>query len=594
MKGQGCSALYKTLLTLGTLVVLAVLVGTPACSGPDLPGGGLDPGNFGPHNDANGPDTGTDPNDTGTGSDPDNGDINDEPNAPDTTDEPNEPVETTPTFGEYGCDQTGASSLYYEKKVAWGDLHSHTVLSNDAADPAKNGCNVTPFDAITYADATEGLDFVAITDHAEQDMPGFYSNQDWADYLVAIDQYETLPIIETVTEVSARPAGVRSGMVVFPAWEYTKTGASIPDHANGGTRPPFGSGHKNIICYDRATVPWRGAGYDELTEPIYDYDGVTELYAIGTSFPKPADLVTYLDATGNHASGNYMLIPHHPAKAEDFENPAIDVRTDWAFVDAERQPVVEIYSRHGTSEMSGQDDDVEHVNVFDQRYSVEAALDMWFDAQDAGYKLGVVGGTDTHDGNPGAVDEYATKDDGTPANVDLRLGTEDGGMFTGGLTAVWVGDNHNRDDIWNGVWAKDCYATSGARIGVEFTAKLGDDLVAMGGTLNHAATPAASAPVEVKLHVRAVAEDGATIERIQIFQSDSDGMKSVMDSNDPAALPTFAAGSAVHVDTTAAVTATYTYFRVKVWQNKPEGNALTDYKNCAFERAWSSPIWVEP
>jgi hypothetical protein len=455
---------------------------------------------------------------------------------------------------DYGCDGNGRAAAYDGRTVAWGDLHAHTMYSSDAIE--HNDCAVTPQGACTYALSQSRLDFVAVTDHAEDGAPGEYTQQKWED---------TLAQEQTFAEPSATTDG--SGIVIFPAFEYTKCGAGFPD----------GNGHKNIICYNFETVPWRGVGYDILREDIVDAEGNVVL-AAGTALREPDMLWDYLD--GTPAAGFYLSIPHHPAKSSDKDNDRINVQTDWdaAYVNATVQPLVEIYSRHGSSEMAmaaGTDDASELVNGFDANSSVEAALQRWLTTHDAAYKLGFVGGTDTHDGNPGAVEEIE-------ANTDPRLGTEAGGVWTGGLTGVWV-DAIQRHDLWTGLQRKDCYATSGARISLEFTAKLGNDLALMGETLTHTAVLSTNGVGQVNLHVRAVGSDGLPIARVQIFRSGT----CIHDASDAAWT------DVVHLDYQDALATDYAYYRVKVWQAKPAG-ATPLPENVAFERAWSSPIWVEP
>jgi len=486
---------------------------------------------------------------------------------------------------KFGCDPNGTSKLFADLQIGWGDLHSHTTYSQDAND--KNSCMVIPADALTYAHSEAALDFVSITDHAEANAPGYYTQEKWNNYIQQIYDYEHPYdiVVNPILKVSNR------GAVVFPGFEYTKCG--------GGRKLPKGNGHKDIICYDTCTAPWRGLGYDTVKEDVLD-DANNVVVAAGTALSLPTDLWAYLEQTP--AQGFYISIPHHPAKSEDRDNSVIDVRTDWSrtYMEPNVQTLVEVYSRHGSSEMSGEDDDAEHVNKFDPNCSVETALGMWFSTNppDPAYKLGFVGGTDTHDGNPGAVDELQTKpanpndanDPNTiPANVDERLGTTQNGCFTGGLTAVWAGSKSSRDDLWNGLKNRLCYATSGARIRLEFTLKLGDELVAMGSTVTHAQTLSSANPGKVYIHVKATGENGQPITRVQIFKVEQ-GAKSRYDSNSD---PNFVSGTSAHVDYADTLESDYAFYRVKVWMEKASNPLETTYGNIWYERAWSSPIWVE-
>ncbi len=90
------------------------------------------------------------------------------------------------------------------------------------------------------------------------------------------------------------------------------------------------------------------------------------------------------------------------------------------------------------------------------------------------YKLGFVGGTDTHNGTPGATEEssYQGHHGVEDSTEELRLSegdTEHGRLEDnpGGLTAVWAEEN-TRDSIFDNLRARETYATSGIRPTVRF------------------------------------------------------------------------------------------------------------------------------
>ena len=412
----------------------------------------------------------------------------------------------------YGCDADGRSQLYTGMQVAWGDLHSHTTYSNDALE--KEGCTRIPADAIVLARDSSRLDFMAITDHAEDGAPGQYSLEKWNN-MIAQEQAAT-------------------GIVIFPAFEYTKT--VRPRESKNG------NGHKNIICRDFEHLPLRGYGFD--------------------AYNLPTQLWSWLDTTP--VKENYICIPHHPAKDSDYDNPIVSMATDWSaeFVNSVIQPLVEIYSRHGNSEMPGCE---EPVNGFADDLTVESALKMWITTHKAGYKLGIMASTDTHFGWPGNTAESAD-------NVDTRLG-----YWTGGLTATWVAVVE-RGAIWNNLKAKNCYGTSGSRTDLEFTVKCGAILAPMGTTITHT-TSFSGASSPVYLHIRAHSVDGFKITRIQIFRS------GVLLSDQSDAAWT----SEAHLHYQDTLDQDYAYYRVKIWQ----ASSNTLQQNIFFERAWSSPIWIE-
>jgi hypothetical protein len=207
-------------------------------------------------------------------------------------------AEPGPAGDDFGC-VDGRSPLYAGWTLLWGDLHSHTVYSADAA--LQNPPPGNPFDAFAYAsDPTRGnLDFAAVTDHAET-----IDSLEWASTLAAVRAAES-------------PA-----FIPFAGFEYT----------NSSYRS--GHGHKCVILKSVDSVPAAPLGADSCDTPV-------ELWRRLDSSP---------------AAGLSMTIPHHPAKGIDY---GANLSTDWsaAYVDAARQPLVEIYSVHGNSEAPGCEED---------------------------------------------------------------------------------------------------------------------------------------------------------------------------------------------------------------------------------------------
>jgi hypothetical protein len=113
-----------------------------------------------------------------------------------------------------------------------------------------------------------------------------------------------------------------------------------------------------------------------------------------------------------------VTIPHHPMAGG---------RTDWRYKNERFERLVEIFSWWGCAEEGSE-------------FSVQQAL-----AQ--GHKLGFIGGTDNHLGQPATG----------------RTGPEEGA----GLAAVFA-PALTREAIFDALWARHSYATTGARIAMEF------------------------------------------------------------------------------------------------------------------------------
>jgi len=264
--------------------------------------------------------------------------------------------------------------------------------------------------------------------------------------------------------------------------------------------------------------------------------------------------------------------------------------------------------------------------------------------------LGVIAGTDTHNGTPGAVDEdtfqgHRGTDDDTPEKL-LGSGVLTSGGIAydpGGIAAVWAEQN-TRASLFDALRRRETYGTSGPRIAVRFfggwgyPASLADDPalvekayaggVPMGGTLP-AEGAVASGPVFVVSAMRDPGpkdKPGARLQRVQIVKvwvKDGVAEQRVFDVAGSAT-----AGLGLDLSTCApgdggsdALTATFTdpdfdpaayasyYARVlevptcrwSTWlcnrlpaEGRPPACSDPSVKRAQQERAWTSPIWYTP
>ncbi len=145
-----------------------------------------------------------------------------------------------------------------------------------------------------------------------------------------------------------------------------------------------------------------------------------------------------------------MIVPHHTGISfealsnEGIGHTAVDIDS---YDDRGMRPVVEIYSHHGQSEVYAP----QHILSYEfnrmrksERRSNTSTQGPYF-AQNywmAGKRLGVVASSDEHSGQ--------------------------GGRRHGGITAVWS-KGLSREDIFDAIRNRHCYATTGERILVDFT-----------------------------------------------------------------------------------------------------------------------------
>ncbi len=264
------------------------------------------------------------------------------------------------------------------------------------------------------------------------------------------------------------------------------------------------------------------------------------------------------------------------------------------------------------------------------------------------FPLGFVGGTDTHDGTPGAVAEDAWlghrgNGDDTPGER-LETGFRSGVIYSpGGITGVWAEEN-SRAAIFDALRRREVFATSGPRIAVrlfggwDFTPALCGDPglveqadargVAMGDVLG-VPPSGASAPVLVVAALRdpgTAEHPGVALQRVQIVKgwlaagvAHEQVFDVAGDANngahvDEATCAPVGAGAAslcgVWTDP-AFDPAQRAFYYARVLQNptcrwstydcnrlpaaeRPPACADPAVPKTVQERAWTSPIWYEP
>lgn len=231
----------------------------------------------------------------------------------------------------------------------------------------------------------------------------------------------------------------------------------------------------------------------------------------------PAQLWKKLEGT------RAITIPHHTAKSVMLGN--------WDLHHEDFQRLVEIYSSWGNSECEGCERPIIGGYKYD-KHSVQYALSK-------GYRLGFVGASDTHSGQPG-----------------FTYWVFENRSYRGGLTCA-VTNELNRENIFNAMWNRQVYATTGERIILDF--KLNE--LSMG----EETTLPKGAPISLSVQVNGT----DTIDKIEIIKDGSvlysyDGKEKNEEIN--------------FVDESNANQG-WSYYYARILQ-----------KDKAM--AWSSPIWV--
>ena len=330
--------------------------------------------------------------------------------------------------------------------VYWGDLHAHSGLSQDGCEDPDALC--LPDDALPGAHffdnaAANGLAFAAITDHAE-----FVTYARPADG-VSIDIWDT-------TRDWVRAA---EGGPVIPILGYEWTA--------DGTRDGEDGVHRTVLLEDpEACEAYRIRGYaqpdlkaefpvledytDNPATPVVDAPALQAALMAAATAP---------DCAASRSVSFLHHIAEAPPAAVDWSNPAFTTASD---------TVVEIASEHGSSECS--DSELPECAWHLQR-SAYVPAGSYQSALAQGFRLGVVGGTDRHDADPGKLD--------TDPSATAHFYDSDGDgvndaaypqFTTGTLTGVIATAPLDRAQIFDALTARHTYAASWLAQGVSVQA----------------------------------------------------------------------------------------------------------------------------
>jgi hypothetical protein len=379
-------------------------------------------------------------------------------------------------------------------RVYFGDLHVHSILSPDVVYK-----DDTPDALYQYAIETARLDFVAMTDHDCPPGLDTDSGEEWAAACAAAKNYH-------------RPGS----FVTYPAYEWSSGNGltTLNDFLAGKDRwayqnDPTLFGHRNVY-FPSDNVPKRvfAVNHEESNTP-------EKLWA-------------RLDPFGA------ITIPHHP-----LGGPVPPLK--WEHRNPAREPLVELYSLHGNSEA-----DECSLRVYNSylngKHSVQHALGT-------GYRLGFIGGSDSHRGH--AANPTYDDEDMILLLLDFYKGVKAAG---GGLTAVYA-ETLTREAIWEALLARRTYATTGERMVVD----LSIDGQPMGSELR--------ASHGVKLRARVVGT--RPLGKLELVKQGQVARTWTGTSEDQ---------TVEYEDAATAAGDVYFYLRA----TQADG-----------EMAWSSPVWVE-
>jgi hypothetical protein len=580
---------------------------------------------------------------------------------------------------------TGEIQQSPQKNLYFGETHVHTAYSLDAF---LGGTRQTPGDAYRFAkgeavivngqphNMRRPLDFAAVTDHAEYlgemyaalnpDAPGhdipqiqeligltdMAERRNWfIEYVVKNNRGDK----PKHTSFYPGPESVKSGwkIVTEAAAEHNEPGVFTTFNAfEWSSAPGGGNLHRNII-FRGAAVPDIPMGASDIVyeEGLWDW--------LMTQEQQGARSIA-LPHNSNASKGGMFPTKDHSGKPLDAQ---------YAGLRSHFERAIEMMQVKGNSEVTPQFWAADEFSDFENapsiakfsgrvpmkenyvRYGVVRGMAVEQDIGTNPFKLGFLGGTDSHNGLTADVDEdnFVGAHGAEDATPQRRQSAEVGGWIaareqtSGSITAVWATSN-TREAIWDAIHAREVYATSGPRMAVRFFGgwdyqpamleradvieKAYEGGVPMGGELSQAGS---NAPRFLILASKDAL--GANLDRIQVIKGwvDSDGTThdKVFDVSWSGDRTPGADGKLPAVGNTVdLVTATYrntigSEELATVWEDpefKPEQRALyyarvleiptprwttfdavrtglpllDSVASTIQERAWSSPIWYAP
>ncbi len=459
------------------------------------------------------------------------------------------------------------------RNAYFGETHMHTALSLDAY---IGGTRLMPSDSYRFAKGhsvlvngrhkqlDRPLDFAAVSDHAE------YLGEMYSAIYPQAPGYreETLHTLRNLQSLKDKQQW-------FYQYVVSNTRGANPQH------PPFYQGPKTtesgwqviidaaeehndpgnftaLIGFEWSAAP---AGGNMHRNVIFRDNVVPKLPLDSFKTNKVEELWNWLEKA--QAAGSTVLaIPHNSNASKGLMFPEVNsfgkpLDSDYAKTRARWEPLIEMMQIKGNSEVHRAFWSADEFADFENGNSIQKNSNRYFSKRDFvreglklglaeqqrlgmnPYKLGFIGGTDSHNGLAADVaeDDFIGGHGPEDGTVERRRKAGVGGwidgpdLSIGSIAGVWAEEN-TRASIWDAMKRRETFATSGPRIKVRMFA--GADLsapadpvamveqgyasgVAMGGDL-----PAGETPPTFTVYAE---KDpmGANLDRVQIIKGWVDG-----------------------------------------------------------------------
>ncbi len=416
--------------------------------------------------------------------------------------------------GAISCQGSGPTGYNPYKHSYYGELHLHTSYSLDAytfgtrTDPdsaylfAKGqarihvgeGSDAPPGPKITQA---RPIDFLAVTDHSEwlfvtqgctvDRQSGYYDTGD-----CGLVRSRNVTDETTAFDTTRRFKGPLCNGDQSACKKQQKTAwHAVIDAANKAYVP----------CEFTSLIGYEWSDSEDVIDPttsqsasamnhrnvIFASDKVPAVPLDSVGYPTPPQLWTGLDRECKAASGcDVVTLPHNTNLSGGISLVVWDPTPAGVAQQQRYQVSAEVYQHKGASECyydpsSGYSDadcqfeypSASTVNLGPASFIREglgtgvgyAAANT---AQGNPLKLGIVGGTDDHNGAPANVDEEKyVGHAGVRDDTALKRLTGSPQNGSGAITGVWAEEN-TRESIFAAIKRRETFATSGPRLSVRF------------------------------------------------------------------------------------------------------------------------------
>ena len=404
---------------------------------------------------------------------------------------------------------TNAADANPEKNLYFGETHMHTAYSLDAF---IGGTRQTPNDAYRAAKGEtvvvngkphqirRPLDFAAVTDHAEhigemysalhEDAPGhdnpliqqllglsdIKEREQWFyKYVISNNRGDNPGHTDFYTGDDTARGGWKIAIEAAEAHNDPGHFTTFIAYEWSGA-PKGGNLHRNVIFRDHK-APDMPMSYIDLSRE-------DELWAWLAELEKDGIRSMALPHNSNASKG--MMFPDQTAKGEPID-------LEYAQMRAHFERAIEMMQLKGNSEVhrkfwaadefanfENADSIAKHsARVAEKRNFVRSGITKGLAMEQKlgvnPFKLGFIGGTDSHNGMMSDVDEDnfvgghgsvdGSVEERREGDVNSWLDSKD--LSVGSITGVWAPEN-TRGDIWDAIYNRESFATSGPRMAVRF------------------------------------------------------------------------------------------------------------------------------